>query len=157
MQKTATDVLFGLRDRINESIQVIAEEWLTHGAPGDLEDTTDADTSLPSLRLYEASKVVIGAAGMLQAMLKDPKDYLMESASQVGFPRASGANQTYLHAPPRKFFESRALHAASMARIPNFLHEAAVNGRKDGLTADEIAAVTGYDARKCGMFLLHLS
>lgn len=58
---------------------------------------------------------------------------------------------------PLQFYESRALHAASVARIPDVLHEAAVNSREDGLTAAEIAAVAGYDADKCRMFLLHLS
>lgn len=102
MQKTATEVtLFGLRDRINESIQIIAEEWSSHGAPGDIQFTTvQASTGLSSRRLYEASKVVVEAAGMLQAMLQDPKDYLTEITSQVGFPLASRYHCSDLYEPP---------------------------------------------------------
>ncbi|TFK31845.1 O-methyltransferase-domain-containing protein [Crucibulum laeve] len=89
--------------------------------------------SLPSNRLYEASKRIISAAGMLQVILKDPKDHVMEVSAQ--------------------YFESRALHAASRARIPDLLHEASKQGQSEGLTISEIATKTGYDPIKCGRIM----
>jgi mannosyltransferase OCH1-like enzyme len=49
-----------------------------------------------------------------------------------------------------QYFESRALHAASAARIPDILHQAWLEGKSDGLTAEELSQKTGYEKNKCG-------
>ncbi|KAJ7159170.1 S-adenosyl-L-methionine-dependent methyltransferase [Mycena crocata] len=133
MHPTALDTLLGLKEVINLAIQTVSEEWSSHGFPANLHDASHKESGLPSHRLYEATKQAIGAAGMLQALLRDPRDHLMECAAQ--------------------YFESRALHAASAARIPDILHQASLEGRTDGLTAKEISQRTGYQQNKCARIM----
>lgn len=81
---SALETLQGLRDILNSAIDAISQEWDTHGQPTALANPVNpTETELPSKRVYEASKLAIGAASMLQALLKDPRDHLMEIASQV--------------------------------------------------------------------------
>ncbi|KAJ7131638.1 S-adenosyl-L-methionine-dependent methyltransferase [Mycena crocata] len=133
MHPTALDTLLGLKEVIDLAIQTVSEEWTSHGFPANLHDASHKESDLPSHRLYEATKQAIGAAGMLQALLRDPRDHLMECAAQ--------------------YFESRALHAASAARIPDILHQASLEGRTDGLTAKEISQKTGYEQSKCARIM----
>ncbi|KAF7362381.1 O-methyltransferase gedA [Mycena venus] len=129
---TALDTLLGLKEVLNLAIDAVSEEWKTHGFPASLQDPFSSvrEDSLPTPRLYEATKRALGAADMLQALLRDPRDQLMACAAQ--------------------YFESRALHAASAARIPDILHQAWLEGKSDGLTAEELSQKTGYEKNKCG-------
>lgn len=85
MPATAIETLLGLKNIINQAIETVSDEWSTNAVPNNLDDATlpPKTNDLPSHRLYEATKLAIGAAGMLQALLRDPKDHLMEYASQV--------------------------------------------------------------------------
>ncbi|TRM69653.1 O-methyltransferase-domain-containing protein [Schizophyllum amplum] len=131
----ALATLLALKDALNEAIDSVAQEWASHGAPAALDDSSNLGgaSTLPTKRCYDASKTAIGAAGMLQVLMKDPRDHVMETAAQ--------------------YLEARALHAASLARIPDILQRAESEGKQDGLNAEEIAAKTGYDVRKCDRFM----
>ncbi|KAJ6497499.1 O-methyltransferase-domain-containing protein [Mycena sanguinolenta] len=129
------DTLLGLKEVLNLAIETISEEWKAHGFPASLQDPLFAvkEDALPSPRLYEATKRAIGAADMLQALLRDPRDHLMACAAQ--------------------YFESRALHAASTTRIPDILYQAFLEGKSDGLTAEELSQKTGYEKSKCARIM----
>ncbi|KAF8218066.1 S-adenosyl-L-methionine-dependent methyltransferase [Mycena galopus ATCC 62051] len=129
---TPLDTLFGLKDVLNLAFETISEEWKAHGFPANLQDSVRQE-ALPTARLYEATKRAIGAAGMLQALLGDPRDQLMVCAAQ--------------------YHESRALHAASKACIPDILHQASLQGKPDGLTAEELSQKTGYQKNKCARIM----
>lgn len=77
--------LRALKDIIDKSIDTIIEEWFEYGAPKSLTDPTPfvQTDNLPSQRLYETTTTAIGAAGMLQATLQDPRMHLSELVSQV--------------------------------------------------------------------------
>ncbi|KAF7341413.1 S-adenosyl-L-methionine-dependent methyltransferase [Mycena venus] len=132
---TALDTLLGLKEVLNLAIDAVSEEWKAHGFPASLQGPFSSirEDSLPTPRLYEATKRALGAADMLQALLRDPRDQLMACAAQ--------------------YFESRALHAASAARIPDILHQAWLEGKSDGLTAEELSQKTGYEKNKCARIM----
>jgi hypothetical protein len=80
----AVETLFQLKKLIDDAVQIVAEEWANeHGVPSSLDDPNVNEFG-ETQRLSEASKLAIGASGMLQALLRHPKDHLMEMASQVG-------------------------------------------------------------------------
>ncbi|KAK7057698.1 O-methyltransferase gedA [Favolaschia claudopus] len=136
---TALDTLLGLKKVLDSAIEEVSAEWKAHGVPASLQDPSftaqSPEDTLPSPRLYEATKRALGAADMLQALLRDPRDQLMACAAQ--------------------YFESRALHAASIARIPDILHQASLEGKVDGLSAQELSQKTGYEENKCGLHSFH--
>ncbi|KAF7350971.1 S-adenosyl-L-methionine-dependent methyltransferase [Mycena sanguinolenta] len=140
---TPLDTLLGLREVLNLAVETVAEEWQAHGFPASLQDPLfeTKEDALPSPRLYEATKRAIGAADMLQALLRY---FYLEVLKPSLFHRLD------------QYFESRALHAASMARIPDILHQALLEGKPDGLTAQELSEKTGYEKNKCGMSALHI-
>lgn len=146
---TSLETLHDLRNAIDTAISIISDEWSEHGAPPGLNEPAPiGKESLPSHRLYDATRLAIGAAGMLQVLLKDPRDYLTEVTSQV----CSYVERPLDHMSliDIQYFESRAMHAVQNSRIPDIIYEATLEGKKDGLTAEEIAKKVGWAPVKCG-------
>ena len=69
---TALDTLLGLKDVLNLAIDAVSEEWKAHGCPASLQDPLSSirEDYLPTPRLYDATKCALGAADMLQALLR---------------------------------------------------------------------------------------
>lgn len=89
----------------------------------------DSPNSVPSPGLYEARRILLGAAGMLVDTVQDPQARLMEIGTQ--------------------FYESRALHVAVDANIPDLLAKA---DPQQGVPLADLAQITGINPRKLGVF-----
>ncbi|KAF9020760.1 S-adenosyl-L-methionine-dependent methyltransferase [Hymenopellis radicata] len=94
-------------------------------------EKTASPSSPPSLLQHTARQTAISAAGALLALLHEPGEWVMEVAAQ--------------------YLESRALHAVSLAKIPEIIHDA--GGELD---IETIADRAGYDADKCARIMRQL-
>ncbi|KAJ7287026.1 hypothetical protein C8J57DRAFT_1495510 [Mycena rebaudengoi] len=137
---SAIESLLGLRDLINSALQVVSEEWTSHESPPRLEDPLSPSKDhvcYPSPRLFDATKTAIGAAGMLQVLLKDPKDYLIEfAASAASLLRSTNLWLSIL---------------SPETHIPKILHRESLDGNQNGLAAQELAE--GYEINKCARMM----
>ena len=94
---------------------------------------TDNARVLPSWRLHQAQRTILGIAGALIELVSEPYDRLQEFAAQ--------------------FWEARALAVATERRIPNVLAE---TGDK-GMEIQMIAKRTGIEQQKLCKYLQLLS
>lgn len=118
---------------LSDASEEVIQSWLIDDAlSNSFEDDTKSG-SIPSHRLFEARRTLLGAAGMIIDIVQDPQARLMELAAQ--------------------FYEARALHIAVQAGIPDILAE---DNEEDGgekgvsLEALALAGRTGINAQKLG-------
>ena len=139
--RTAGDAsqLLQLSKLLEETIHTVIDEWSqennttenTNSASdtGKIQESGSngaADNSrvLPSWRLHQAQRTILGIAGVLTELVSEPCNRLQEFAAQ--------------------FWEARALAVATERRIPNILAEAGDKGIKVQIIAER----TGIQQQK---------
>ncbi|KAL8981239.1 MAG: hypothetical protein Q9205_003915 [Flavoplaca limonia] len=127
--KDATQLL-ELSDLFSTNIQTVIQEWAKEQEPDANNDGASPDM-LPSLRLYEAQRILLALTGKLTELVAEPSLRIMEVGCQ--------------------YWESRALYIACERRIPDML--AAPADIKNGVSIKTLGAKTGIEADKLSRIL----
>lgn len=120
--------LLALIDLVNTAAQTVVQEWTKEDLQAQPERKTE--DSIPSLRLYDAQRTIIGSCGGLSELLLHPEHLISEVA--LGF------------------FQSRALHVAAENHIADIL---ATAEHGSGMSIKKIGARAALDPHKLGMFI----
>lgn len=110
---------------LSDTSEVVIKEW-------EIAEQTASQTAgplppLPSLELFNARRIVLGACGMCMDLVQEPQSRLMELANQ--------------------FHSSRALHVAAERRLADVLSDA---DPQVGMSIQEISRKVNIDQGKLG-------
>lgn len=105
----------------------IIEAWQTTDTPSSVSSAPSDSSDLPSNKLYNARRIVLGAIGQIVDHIQEPRSRCMELASQ--------------------HLEARAFHIAVEKRIPDLLKNA-VDG--EGIELKTLSTETGIQVQKLG-------
>lgn len=106
----------------------IIEAWQTTDSPLDVSSIPSDSSDLPSHKLYDARRTILGAIGQIVDHVQEPRSRCMELASQ--------------------HLEARAFHIAVEKRIPDLLNNATSTDR--GVSLETLSTETGIQAKKLG-------
>lgn len=120
------DTLRALVRTLADASETIIAEWEREAsAPSAPPATPSIASSVPSHALFEARRTAIGAAGMLAALVQDPRTRAMELCAQ--------------------YLEARAWHIAVEKRVPDVLAQAKPG---EGVSLERLGKATGINEQK---------
>lgn len=123
---TAGAQLLRLSDLLTSNIQIVIQEWAKEQQPSASNDGASPGT-LPSRRLYEAQRTLLGLTGTLTELIAEPSLRILEVGCQ--------------------YWESRALFIACERHIPDMLAAPGVDSSV-GLSAQQLGEKTGIEYLK---------